>query len=741
MFGIWDHDPLFGGNSSSSSLISQGSIESLENSTSITATSTATATSASCDQINNLIMNRNNNSLLSRDHREHLEVTKPNILYFDSEKELASSLLSSAEHLSNVKLLTALVMKIKPLFPPPVSLYLETISSSSSSSSSPSSSSSSSIPPSLDPPPSTFSNSSCTALTHAELLEQVGLITILLSDIGHKRSDKRAAVRLVLAFLSDADPRSLSPTTTTSLSTSTPSSILAQKVVNEVETGRMESHRRDKIHSAFVEGPACADFISFLLSNCCLIPSDSIYPSLPPSTYPSPSPSLTTSNLVNLSDLNISNDRKRLNRNLHSVLQFILLAEEVETDEKILFNLLKATHTINNMLQSESKDGNVDKTEVYINDKSAAGYVLLSMFVFRPLTATRFVSYLIQEKNISFLFSILSDWMLEITSIGRHRGGCLNLKIDESETMTIKCNDDDSDNVNDEKVLLISCDLIRMFFHIALQIIVRDIDQLQCTYNTHSKYGTQNSFHSKPLDQKRNISYSAFINCAAWILSQSTGSSYSRKVLVPLISDVLCGLPPIEKFQQNDTIKYSFENSNKNGMNIPTENSHEKSVALLFSPIFDSLSAPLLLNLLLCGGGGIGVLVPSGISVECLKRIVDSIDADLLSSSLSERNPLSTSTSTSTVVSSSNSSSSTSSDISSQNNLKSSITAAWQSIIKPFNSKKILKIQCELQPLLSHIITLTLLMKNRINKRENGIKVNIKKQLKEDKDLLIEGFV
>ena len=85
---------------------------------------------------------------------------------------------------------------------------------------------------------------------------------------------------------------------------------------------------------------------------------------------------------------------------LGTILDYILLAEGVETDEKILIDLLKATHTINDMLQSELKERDVDKTNVYVNDKSAAGFVLLSIFVSRPLTATRFISYLIQEKNI-----------------------------------------------------------------------------------------------------------------------------------------------------------------------------------------------------------------------------------------------------------------------------------------------------------------------------------------------------
>ena len=191
------------------------------------------------------------------------EVTKANVLYFESSCDLQLSLFEGSEHASDVKFLTALAVKVKQHFP----------SSSSSSSS------------------SSSEATSC----GTQRKEQRGLLKVLLSDLQSCHQDRRATARFVLSFLGDCQgrkgPKSLGnsmptagPETSTNVETETAWAVHDQAAANPSDYavgdvalsvargGRSvcESGVPEAIQQSFAVGPSLVDFTPFLASACAI---------------------------------------------------------------------------------------------------------------------------------------------------------------------------------------------------------------------------------------------------------------------------------------------------------------------------------------------------------------------------------------------------------------------------------------------------------------------------------------
>ena len=825
VYGIWDQDPLQEDNIPKENLsmataTELSSLTSLSSSSSSArTTTTATATNAIHDQINKI-----EDQLLSKNILHQIEVNAQNILYFESNKELIFSLLSCAEHLSDVNLLTALVMKIKPLFPLPFISSIPITSSSSFSSSStilPASSSSSSF--------SFHSHSHSDLLTHSELTEQAGLINILLSDICDKNPDRRAAGRLVLTFLtapistststSTSFPASPTPTPSsssseslsTSFSTSISSSIQLQNKIeciispsllidNDINITQIENNVKKTIQSTFFLGPSSCDFTSFLLKNCCLVPS----------TYHSDFlVSTSTSTSTSNSNSNIFETLEELSLVQQMVLDSLILVGEIETDIKVLFHTLKAMNIINLPSKKKEKEEKEEKEKeeaikltkkklkevkigIYQNNRFSSAFVLLNLFISRPLTSKILILHLINNEIYnSFFYNILFDWMNEIRMIGKCRvgylsyntncAGCVNslggvenlqIKYDRinrnyndkhsgssNNNNNINNNNNNNNNNNDTDAnsfnnignndnreisdsIFVCTDLVRMIFFVSFEFIKQNINKLFHIYKTQSKYTTHGTYtaHSKYSNnaipiytglETQNIYCIQFIDCAAWILSHSTGGSYSRKVLVPLLFEILSSIAPLDNSEEHSP-QESFEEHSSSYLMI---NSYDKVIASFFLPFFQSMSPALLLNLLSYGGNGVGISGQSGIPLESLKLILDNIDLGIVSRNQSVLDPpggligsvIKNDISSSTTPSSSSSFSSHPISRSIVTDLDK--TAAWQVLIKPFSAKKILKIQSELQPLLQEIIKNSKYLREEKNQiKELSTKISEKKE-------------
>jgi hypothetical protein len=101
------------------------------------------------------------------------EVLRDNILYFSSTSDLKQSLFIGTDHAADIKLLSALVIKIKLLFPSLLSVTPDTGRKPLSK----------------------------TVIRSEEQREQKELLKILLLDLHSVRMDRRVAARFVLTFL------------------------------------------------------------------------------------------------------------------------------------------------------------------------------------------------------------------------------------------------------------------------------------------------------------------------------------------------------------------------------------------------------------------------------------------------------------------------------------------------------------------------------------------------------------
>jgi hypothetical protein len=525
------------------------------------------------------------------------EVTKANVLYFESSFDLQLSLFEGSEHASDVKFLTALAVKVKQHFPP------------------------------------SSSNSSLAASVACDTQrkEQRGLLKVLLSDLQSCHQDRRATARFVLSFLGDRQglrrPNSLGnpiptdPGTSTNAEAEAAGTVLVQALANPSNCtvgdaalsaacrGRSagESSVHDTIQQSFALGPSLVDFTSFLASACTI------------STPHSPGRAVTAA-----ADPPTQGPFKR------QVSEALRAAVGQETECSVLLKLLRLAHSLTP--PSPTAPARV----------TAAG-MLLNLFVTRRLTADLFLSSLLQEGGEAFLSEVLVTEMNRIRTFSSRQDGDVISVEGVDIILTRK-------GVRKEASIVMSADVLRLLLSIAC-LIVRDCSDRQAVSSPSSS------------------GISKWMDCASCILSCASPKD-CKKYFLPPLSDALCSLScPL-------TLNPSLSDEHPSAGTDPSA-----ARGPLYCPLIAAMAPSTLLDLLVTGGNtgtgaGAGastvVLASSGFPVECLRLVVNTLDAAVSASASSLPGG--------------------------------TARVSWQLVAKQFSAKKIEKIQCELQPLVLSVI-------------------------------------
>ena len=532
------------------------------------------------------------------------EVTKANVLYFESSCDLQLSLFEGSEHASDVKFLTALAVKVKQHFP----------SSSSSES------------------------TSC----GTQRKEQRGLLKVLLSDLQSCHQDRRATARFVLSFLGDSQGRkgpkclgnsmpTAGPEISTNVETETAWAVHDQAAANPSDYAvgdvTLSVARRGRsagvsgvpeaIQQSFAVGPSLVDFTPFLASACAISAPDSPGRAASASDPPIPSPF------------------KR------QVTEALLAAVGQETECSVLHQLLRLAHSLTP--PSPSAPARV----------TAAG-MLLNLYVTRRLTADLFLSSLLQKGGAAFFNELLVTDMNRIRTFSSRQDDDVIFVEGVDIILTRK-------GAKKDATIFMSADVLRLLLGIAC-LIVRDCSDLQAVSS-----GSGNS---------------DMMECASCILSCASLKD-CKKHFLPLLSEAL------------------------SSMSCPLNLSDDHPSAPLYCPLITAMAPSTLLDLLAtAGNAGTGagagastvVLVSSGFPVECLRLIVDTLDAAV--SAAASSLPGATA------------------------------RERWQLLAKQFSAKKTEKIQCELQPLVLSVIASVAACKQQTSDgmeiEENGVSYSLK---------------
>jgi hypothetical protein len=525
------------------------------------------------------------------------EVTKVNVLYFESSSDLQLSLFEGTEHASDVKFLTALAVKVKQHFP------------SSSS----------------------HSSSASSVACDTQRKEQRGLLKVLLSDLQSCHQDRRATARFVLSFLGDLQgPKRpdhwSNPIRTAGLGSSTNAEAEAAGTVHDQVAaspsdcavgdtalsvacrGRsaVESNVLEAIQQSFALGPSLVDFTSFLANACAI------------SAPHSPGRAAAA-----LADPPIQGPFKR------QVTEALRAAVGQETECSVLLKLLRLAHSLTP--PSPTAPARV----------TAAG-MLLNLYVTRRLTADLFLSSVLLEGGAVFLSEVLVTEMNKIRTFSSREDDDVIFVDGVDIILTRK-------GARKEASIFMSADVLRLLLSIAC-LIVRDCSDFQAVHSPSSSC------------------ISEWMECASCILSCASPKDCKKHFLPPL-SDALCSMScPL-------TLTPTLSDEK------PSVGINRASRSPLYCPLIAAMGPSTLLDLLVTGGNtgtGVGagtstvVLVSSGFPVECLRLIVNTLDAAVSASASS---------------------------------LPGATTKeSWQLLAKQFSAKKIEKIQCELQPLVLSVI-------------------------------------
>lgn len=331
----------------------------------------------------------------------------------------------------------------------------------------------------------------------------------------------------------------------------------------------------------------------------------------------------------------------------NSIVESLLVVAAGETECSVLVQMLGALHALHDQLPSVSQSS------------TTAADILLNMYVTRRLTSEYLLASLVRNRRIEFLAAVLSRDIERIkvfSAVNADRGSA---SIGSNGVILTKPG---GSGLNQSIYMDIST--LKMLLFIVLEA------SRYCDKCGHVLDNVEIAPQEDHCAVSGAFSFNSFKECASIILSAST-SKDCKVHFLPLIAVALCNASATSR---TDLLFSSLDATSASKSSACS--SHSPVVALL--PFIVALSASSLLDLLTVlgserqAGSGSSPLIHSGLSTEILKLIVDTIDGKLMNIPESSSNA----------------------------------SEVWHLLIKPYSSKKLERIQCELQPLVLEVFAL-----------------------------------
>ena len=399
-------------------------------------------------------------------------------------------------------------------------------------------------------------------------------------------------------------------------------------IVKEIVLAEDPSSIAQSIRSAFKAGPWRVNFSAFLLAAC----------------EPPEQESTVTTDAAVMLEGDVMADRSM-------VLSAVRAAAMQESDVHVIIQLLQTALTFR-----------VSPTPSHSTAVEPAADILCSVFTSRRLTADHLLQYMVQSNRLGVLSDMLMSVLNQINTLTQTPTPVVDIAATEEAVVVVA----EPVAVTGEVVLTKSIDghdvalsknteTLRLLVFIAGVIVRCD--------GAHSNHGVgaKMEMEVETTISAGSSSKSLLMCCASTILSCCTVKD-CRKHFLPLLADALCNTP--------------FPSPRRNPLTLLPYSSTTPA----YHAMLGNLSPLGLLDLLAIAGvtgaaaaGGVTTLTSSGLTVDCLQFIVDTIDEGVRSTLCGDM----------------------------------STAESWQVLVKPFSAKRIERIQCELQPLILWVIATT----------------------------------